>query len=151
MITQCAECGDATVGDVTCLDCFHALLAFENERPEAFGAVHHLTVACYFLQHPAGYGADILTAWQDVLAAGRAGTERPRELQRRMGRRFGGTTKVRDATGQPPDWWPRAWTMHIRNVLTPGDAPTNDEYITRARRWATETLCALERARSTGD
>ena len=37
--------------DTTCENNFHQMLYWEHENP-ANGAVHHLTVLCYHLQHP---------------------------------------------------------------------------------------------------
>ncbi len=47
MSMDCPECGAA---DSACESRFHACLALEFQDP-AFGAVHHLTVAAYMLQH----------------------------------------------------------------------------------------------------
>ncbi len=44
-------CGARLFGDETCETLFHRCLALEYEHPSAFGAVHHLTVLCYMLQH----------------------------------------------------------------------------------------------------
>jgi hypothetical protein len=43
----CPECGAA---DNTCASRFHECLALEFQDP-AYGAVHHLTVSTYMLQH----------------------------------------------------------------------------------------------------
>lgn len=46
MSERCAQCGG-----VGCEERFHSFLALEFVDPQ-YGAVHHLTVAAYMLQHP---------------------------------------------------------------------------------------------------
>lgn len=55
----CTKCGCRTAGVGTCRDLFDHCLALEFEHPGTYGAVHHLTVLCYMLQHN-GYSG---TAW----------------------------------------------------------------------------------------
>lgn len=147
-VTQCSECGAQHADGESCRACFEALLAFENERPPAFGAVHHLTVACYFLQHPAGYAPAALTAWRELLAEALDSRNGPSEFATRMRRRFDGAARVRESGAEPPSWWPRAWPMTVRDVLRPNEHPPSIEaYIDRAHRWAAETRAALAHAR----
>ena len=51
MSAHCLACGAIWTADETCRGRFEACLALEYEHPRAFGAVHHLTVLCYMLQH----------------------------------------------------------------------------------------------------
>lgn len=145
--TACAECGASQADGVSCRACFEALLAFENERPPVFGAVHHLTVACYFLQHPAGYVPAALDGWRELIAESLDDGETPRQMSTRMRRRFDGAKRVRDPSAVTPAWWPRVWPMTVRHVLSPAEpSPTAAEYMERARRWAAETRAALDLA-----
>lgn len=48
---RCSYCGCQTIAGETCRDFFDRCLALEFEQPGSFGAVHHLTVLCYMLQH----------------------------------------------------------------------------------------------------
>ena len=141
---ECPDCG-AVQQRAACLSCFHALLAYENERPTAFGAVHHLTVATYYLQHPRGYTFDVLRAWRDLLADALDGRAAPREFLRRVSRDFSGPVRVRDPEATPPQWWPRRWTMTIQSVITPDEPLEVEEYVARARHWAAEARALLER------
>ncbi len=53
MMETCPQCGARLpVGD-SCRQRFEQCLALEYESPAAFGAVHHLTVLGYMLQHNA--------------------------------------------------------------------------------------------------
>jgi hypothetical protein len=52
MATSCVQCGAVFPVDEICQGRFDACLALEFTQP-AYGAVHHLTVPCYMLQHNA--------------------------------------------------------------------------------------------------
>ena len=144
---RCDECGALHRGGVTCRACFEALLAFENERPVAFGAVHHLTVACYFLQHPRGYNASALQMWRDLLADSLDGRVTAKDLIRRAGRQFNGARRVRDPRAALPAWWPPAWPVTVDAVLRPDEQPTIDTYVQRAYEWAGQTRAQMRAAR----
>src|SRR5579862_4090261 len=132
----CDQCGALHSDGVTCEACFHALLAFENEHPAAFGAVHHLTVACYFLQHPRGYLPRVLDMWRTLIAESLDGRVTPRELQRRASRQFEGAARVRDPRAVPPEGWPTSWPLTVRDVLCPEESIGIEGYVARARAWA---------------
>jgi hypothetical protein len=50
-INTCSECGAILTSGRSCQDYFDALLAKEYSNTE-YGAVHHLSVTAYMLQHP---------------------------------------------------------------------------------------------------
>jgi hypothetical protein len=50
-VIQCPECGAPVTEKYSCTEHFHRFLILEFSDPE-YGAVHHLTVAAYMLQHP---------------------------------------------------------------------------------------------------
>ena len=144
-IARCNECGAVQPHGGECRACFEALLAFEAERPPVFAAVHHLTVASYFLQHPTGYSADILDAWRLLIADALDGRATPRELMRRHGRQFAGSRRVRSEQATIPRGWPTAWPTTVCSVFNPLDElPSADVYIERARAWAQATRACLD-------
>jgi hypothetical protein len=147
----CEQCGAAFDDGGDCLSCFHALLAYENERPAAFGAVHHLTVATYYLQHPAGYTHETLAHWREILARSLDGTATVGKLRDLAGRRFAGTKRVREDGQSPPDWWPHVWPRTIQSVFTPDTNVEVDTYVLRAREWARETRATLDAAHRSAD
>ncbi len=51
MLYKCPQCGAQFPAGETCHDRFDLCLAKEFEQPATYGSVHHLTVACYMLQH----------------------------------------------------------------------------------------------------
>lgn len=149
---RCAECGAPQPPGATCRDCFEALLAFENERPSAFGAVHHLTVATYFLQHPRGYTDEVLRAWHATLGDALDGRATIDELRRRHTRQFAGAKKVRAGGAPPPAGWPTRWTLHVVDAFDPrAPEPTVEGYVTRARAWAAATRATLDAMRTSAD
>ena len=145
MTQRCNQCGATHDDGADCESCFHALLAYENERPAAFGAVHHLTVATYYLQHPAGYTHEALTHWRELVGKALNGA-RIRELRELSGRRFEGAKRVREPGSPPPAWWPAAWPVAIQDVFVPGTTVDVDIYVQRAREWAKATLATLNAA-----
>jgi hypothetical protein len=51
MPVVCSLCGAQLGSDAQCQERFNQCLALEFTHPISFGAVHHLTVPCYLLQH----------------------------------------------------------------------------------------------------
>lgn len=143
---RCPDCGADQLPESTCQDCFNSLLAFELEHPEAFGAVHHLTVSCFYLQHPRGYAHATLRAWRDLVAASLDGTMSTQELRDLHGKLFGGATRMREPGAKPPAGWPRAWPVTIHEVITPDAVLTSDQYVRRSLEWAAGVRAALDAA-----
>jgi hypothetical protein len=48
---SCPQCGAELPSGETCRQRFERCLTLDYEHPETYGAVHHLVVACYMLQH----------------------------------------------------------------------------------------------------
>ena len=133
----CDQCAATQPDGASCRDCFDALLAYENERPQVFFAVHHLTVACFYLQHPRGYRHEVLAAWRSLLADALDDATPIPTLRQRMGRQFTGAKRVRDALAAVPPGWPASWPMTVVDVLDPREPlPSEEEYVARARQWA---------------
>jgi hypothetical protein len=145
--TDCPECGAPGGGD-TCHAAFDELLALEFERPAAF-AVHHFTVACYYVQHPSGHEPAVLSMWHELIADSLDGKATPADLMKRAGLRFEGAVRVRAPGAQPPDWWPRSWPVSVHDTVAPrGEAPNADGHIARVRRWAKATRATLDAAKA---
>jgi hypothetical protein len=150
-LTQsCNHCHAVHEDGADCESCFHALLAYENERPAAFGAVHHITVSTYYLQHPAGYRPEVLDHWREVIRKALAGAT-IRELREFSGKAFEGSKPVREPGATPPGWWPSSWPLTIQSVFVPDAIPDVDDYVDRARQWARATLDALDAAEASSD
>lgn len=63
----CPQCGARLPSGDSCQQRFDQCMALEYESPAAFGAVHHLTVTCYMLQHNA-YARDAWLQARTMLA-----------------------------------------------------------------------------------
>ncbi len=57
-LNLCPECGAALDPGESCEERFHRCLALEYEDWTGYGAVHHLTVPAYMLQHPGRYSRE---------------------------------------------------------------------------------------------
>lgn len=64
---KCPQCGGDLPSEETCRHRFVRCMALEYENPATYGAVHHLTVICYMLQHN-GYSRDGWLEARDMLA-----------------------------------------------------------------------------------
>jgi hypothetical protein len=146
-VDRCPDCGADQRAGASCEECFHALLAYEAERPEAFGAVHHLTVACFYLQQPRGYAHATLRAWRELVADALDGRATVAQIRARNDREFGGANKVHDAGAEPPATWPGAWPLHVGEVIRPGETPSIEDYVRRARAWAGAVRATLDASR----
>ena len=145
MNARCPECGGPGGLDA-CRAAFDQLLAFEFEQRPAF-VVHHFTVACYYLQHPSGHTPEVLTMWHELIADALDGRSTPSDLLRRAGERFAGAERVRAPGAEPPEWWPRTWSVTTNDAVAPaGETPTVDGHIARVRRWAKATRATLDAA-----
>lgn len=144
----CAQCGAASVNGLTCLDAFHALLGFEFADREAFGPVHHLTVACYYLQHPHDFTDEVRASWRELLDNPEAGRAHAEAMLPSLRRKFDGAKRVRDPGHEAPVWWPRHWPYTAQNALPANeDDQTAPGHVRRMRTWAAsvrETLDAAE-------
>jgi Family of unknown function (DUF5946) len=143
--SRCHECGASQPSGAECRSCFDLLLAFENERPEVFAAVHHLTVATFFLQHPSDYTSEALASWHTLLVDALDGRASARELQRRHSVQYAGARRVRMPGIGIPKQWPRSWPITVSGVINPLEPlPLNDVYVERARAWAAATRATLD-------
>jgi hypothetical protein len=124
---------------------FEQLLAHEYAFPPAFGAVHHLTVAAYSLQHPRGYSRDAVRMWRVIVGESLDGLSTPSDFLQRARAQFGGGVRVKEPGAEPPDDWPRTWAMTVADVIAPeGEAPSAEKHIERVRQWATSIRSTLD-------
>lgn len=142
---RCPQCGASPRSGLTCRDAFDELLAFEFADPDAFGPVHHLTVACYYLQHPAGYTDEVRSMWRQLIGAPDAGRAQAVATMAAMRERFEGATRVREPGLEPPRWWPRQWAHTALDAVPANDVDrTAAAHVWRVRRWAESVRAALD-------
>jgi hypothetical protein len=141
MTPNCPQCGAATLPGETCHGRFGLCLALEYQNPAAFGAVHHLMVLCYMLQHNA-YSREAWLEARNMLAQFVQEGVTPAEIRRQnrarldSGRRAGSITKEAKLTEVNAI----QWTRTIADVRL--DNP--DSYCADVVQWATAVLTDTE-------
>ncbi len=135
----CPECGASVPKGSTCQDYFSQMLAWENEKPENW-QVHHLTVLCYYLQHPSLYSPDGLREAKQLLIEFVENGVSPQEMRRRSrdqvdsGTRKWKVTATADSHGAYLH--PIQWKMTAADVVANGI----DAYCDSVRAWARSML-----------
>jgi len=146
-MAPCPDCGAPIADNASCHALFGELLAHEYAFPAAFGAVHHLTVAAYYLQHPRGFSRAAMRSWRAIITESLEGTATPADFSRRSRAQSDANVRIRERDAQPPEGWPRTWPMTVADaVVPPGEEPNVDGHIRRVTQWAKairETLDAL--------
>ncbi len=141
MLYKCPQCGAQFPAGETCRDRFDLCLAKEFEQPTSYGSVHHLTVACYMLQHNV-YSRE---AWQEArqmvaqfIRQGRMPSDVRRQNRKRLdsGQRRWSVTKGAKMAGLDGI----AWTRTIADVRF--DTP--DLYCADVKLWAAGVLSDTE-------
>jgi hypothetical protein len=114
---------------------FHAYLVHDFTDPE-YGAVHHLVVATYMLQHDV-YDPDTLETMLEFVT--RWMHDVPSDHDRRSIRAaFDGSNRAVNRDRLPPVS-PRAWTMTVLDV----DDSSSESYRRTVRAWARSVLETL--------
>jgi len=144
----CPDCGAPVADDSTCHALFEQLLAHEYTFPQAFGAVHHVTVAAYSLQHPRGYSRGAIDMWRTIVDESLDGISTPQDfLRRARAQIIGGDVRVREPGAEPPENWPTAWPVTVADVIAPpGETPDADGHVKRVRQWAESIRETLDSA-----
>lgn len=143
----CTQCGATGRADLTCREAFDELLALEFADREAFGPVHHLTVACYYLQHPDGFSDGVRAMWRRLISAPEAGRAFAVSTMAATRHQFEGATRVREPGREAPEWWPRRWAHTALDALPVDDADrTAAGHVRRVRAWAVSVRAALDTA-----
>lgn len=140
--STCVECGAPLTGFATCQDDFHELLFWENEIP-GYGAVHHLLVLCYHLQHPGLYSPKGLEMGLKLLVDFLENGLTPEEARRRSREQVDSGRRSWRLTSRPG--WRAAYLHHVRwsrraaDVVRAGPG----EYLANVRDWAASILVDL--------
>jgi hypothetical protein len=141
MLYKCPHCSAQYPAGETCQDRFDLCLAKEFEQPASYGSVHHLTVACYMLQHNLYSRQAWLEAREMVaqfIRQGRAPSDVRRQNHKRLdsGQRRWSVTKGAKIAGLDGV----VWTRTIADVRF--DAP--DLYCADVKFWAEGVLADTE-------
>lgn len=136
-MNPCPVCGAEFSGEESCRTRFERCLALDYAHISTYGAVHHLVVACYMLQHneytrPAWLGARALVA-QAI-----EGNVPPQDLRRQnrarldSGQRAWKITRGEKMPGVDAIVWSRS-VAHVR-------LETPEAYCIDVREWARSVL-----------
>ena len=144
-MAHCPDCGAPVVDGRDCRELFGQLLAHEYESPQSFGAVHHLTVAAYFLQHPRGYSRGAIDMWRIIVDESLDGISTAADfLDRARGQLAGGGVRVREPGAEPPPNWPTSWPMTVADVIAAeGETVDAEDHTKRVRQWAESIRATL--------
>ncbi len=140
----CPECGAIWQEGQACVDHFDRMLAWEFEDPGGAGAVHHLTVLCYQLQHPSRYSREGLNEAKQLLVEFVERGVSPDEMRQRnrarvdSGKRHWNIKATPTSIGSYPN--PIPWTMTAADVTAGG----LDGYGNRVREWARSVYKTLK-------
>jgi hypothetical protein len=141
MPSTCPKCGAQLPTGETCRERFDLFLAKEFENPGTYGAVHHLTVASYMLQHN-GYSRE---AWPKVREMLRQFIEdglTPAEARRQNRQQVDSGKRTWKVTGgeKLPEVDQIDWTRTVADVRL----DTVEHYQEDITAWATSVLSDTE-------
>lgn len=139
-IRICPECAAIWRDGKTCEDHFHQMLAWEFEDPGGAGALHHLTVLCYYIQHPSHYSPEALAHAEALLEDFVAHGVSSAEVRERSRDLLDSGKRNWKVTGEP--------ASHGRVIsweITAGDVTVGglDGYTARIEAWARAVLAGL--------
>jgi hypothetical protein len=133
---HCPRCGAVPRDGKSCLDKYHEILALEFQDPSYFGAVHHITVTCYNIQHP-DYFSDEALAWmRSTLRSAIEDGLTPAEMLKLARKNAAEGGKIRRMA--PPESPPgrTRWSMTVMDVRKDSAAI----YVQDIRAWAKSIL-----------
>lgn len=132
---KCADCGAVLAEGQLCETYFHQMLFWENEEPTN-GRVHHLTVLCYHLQHPALYSPEGLAHARQLLESFVVKGELPGQVRQRTRRQVASDNRQWKITGTADSHGaydsPIVWRMNAADVVAGGI----DNYCENVEKWA---------------
>ena len=144
---SCPECSAAWEHGVTCQDHFHQMLFWESENPDN-GAVHHLMVLCYHLQHPSLYSPEGLRYSVQLLADFLERGLSTEQVRKRSSAGLGSDRRAWKVKAGPASSasykYPVQWSLTAADVVAGGA----EGYCERVREWARSVHAAV---RSSGN
>jgi hypothetical protein len=139
---NCPDCGAIPPQGQTCQDCFHQMLYWEDES-HANAAVHHLTVLCYYIQHPALYSPEGLREAHKLLASFVERGSNPQQVRNQNRARLnsdGRAWKIKGTvTAHGAYKHPITWPVTAADVVAAGA----ENYCASVTTWAQSVLETL--------
>jgi hypothetical protein len=117
MSLKCPLCGGEFTSVEQCRERFDLCMALEYENPAAYGAVHHLSVACYMLEHNA-YSAEVWQEARNMLAGFIRDGITPEQVRRQNRSRFDSRHRSWSVTtgAKLPEFDSIVWSRTIADV-----------------------------------
>lgn len=136
-MNRCEQCGA-----VDCEEQFHTFLALEY-TDEGYGAVHHLTVPAYMLQHPQQLSADGWRMMRETLRAFLVEGVSPVELRKQARDKMDSGNRSWSVRKGPRMVLPEGytWSQTINDI----DDSTPEQYCRDVERWARSVLTDAEK------
>jgi hypothetical protein len=134
--TPCPQCGA-----IGCREKYGVILALEFEQPAVFGAVHHITVNCYNLQHPDTFSEEALTWMRSALRAIVEEDLSGPDLLKLARKTFTGDMHVKRRTPLAEVLPKIKWSMTVTGIRI--DSP--EAYVEDIMAWAKSILNDLNR------
>ena len=137
MSQKCPLCGAEYPAGESCQDRFSRCMALEYENPAAYGAVHHLTVTCYMLQHNA-YSREVWLEARKMLSQFIQGGVTPADMRKRNRSRFDNAHRAWSVTkgARLSEFETIVWSCTIADLRL--DDP--ETYCSDVRLWAIRIL-----------
>lgn len=134
---QCQDCGALLHSDASCRERFERCLVLEYENPTTFGAVHHLLVASYMLQHNE-YSREGWLGARDILVQALERGDSPASLRRKYRHQVDSSNRSWSVTRgeKMPGVEKIKWSMTIADVRL----DNTEHYTGDVRRWAGSVL-----------
>lgn len=145
-INRCPECGAVWRDGLTCRDHFDQMLAWEFEDPEGAGALHHLTVLSYNLQHPSVYSPEGLEMAKQLMGQFISDEVSPKQVRRQNRQTLDSGKRSFKIAGTPEAQG--VYTAPVRWTTTAGDVTAGgvDGLCARVQAWAHTVYAALKRS-----
>ncbi len=142
---SCPECGATWKEGTTCESNFHQMLYWENEDLKR-GAVHHLMILAYHLQHPSQYSPEGLKYSQQLLVDFVERGVTPQQVVKNNWRAVDSNLHrwgIRARPGTQASYpHPASWSLTVQDVV---DADA-DHYVESVQAWARSIITDLRSA-----
>lgn len=144
-LTVCQECGTQLHNVNKCSEYFDQMIAWDFSDFTSVGKFHHLTVLCYYLQHPTHYSQEGLNEAVRILQAVVENKLSDKDLYKMESERFSSHKRSWSITGSKGTYGNYSreinWSMTVFNVVKDGIT----KYPERIQRWADTIYSDLKR------
>jgi hypothetical protein len=145
-IRQCPECKAPLISVKSCQDYFNQMLAWDFEDFKGAGRLHHLTVLCYYLQHPSHYSPEGLKEAVTILKKAIENTLSDKKLYQEESEVFSSSKRTWNVTGTSKNYGKYSsvikWTITVSEVVKDGVI----KYPEHVQQWANAIYSDLKTA-----